>query len=130
MGVRIPPPALPVFARDRYWRSDLGCAVGPGLRPLELTRDAEQDVFATVGGDELYADRQALGCPLQWEADRRLAAGVERRSERHELAGTTHRRHRLIGVVDDRAELDRQLAERRREQQIPAVVPPRLQRPA
>src|SRR5258708_5370214 len=76
MWVRVPPPALPVFARDACRRSDLGCAVGPGVCLLELTRDAEQDVFATVGGDELYADRQALGCPLQWEADRRLAAGV------------------------------------------------------
>ena len=40
-------------------------AVRPGLRLLELAGDADQDVLAAVGGDELHADRQALGGPVQ-----------------------------------------------------------------
>src|ERR1700754_1869596 len=93
--------------RQRSFRSDLGCAGSPGFRLLELARDADQDVLAPVGGDELHAERQALGRPLQRQADHWLATGIERSSEGYEIAGATHRRHRAVGVVDDRAELER-----------------------
>src|ERR1700682_2681235 len=52
-----------------------GVRRAPWVCPPERAGDAEQHVFAPVGGDELHAARQPLGRPLQWEADGRLAAG-------------------------------------------------------
>ena len=52
-------------------------AVLPGLRLFELRGDAEQQVFAAVGGDQLYADRQSIVIPVQWQRDAGLARYVE-----------------------------------------------------
>ena len=107
-------------------RQMVGRRCGPGLSGFELRRHPEQQVLAAVGGDQLHADRQALGRPVQGQADGRLAAGVERRGERHVLRGAHHRRHRAVRVVGERADRDRRLAQRGREQQVPAVGPPLL----
>ena len=74
--------------------SDRGAPVGPGLGLLELARDPDEDVLGAVGGDELHADGQAVGRPVQRQADRRLTARVERRRERHVLTPA-----RTIGAI-------------------------------
>ena len=57
------------------------CKGGPAVRPrarlLELRGDAQQQVLAAVGGDELHADGQPVGRPVQRQRDRRLAGHVE-----------------------------------------------------
>ena len=58
-----------------YWRVPLT----PGRGLLELAGDADEDVLTPVGGDELHADRQAAGRPVQREADGGLAGHVELR---------------------------------------------------
>ena len=63
-------------------------------RPRAGPPPGTADVLASVGGDELDADRQAGAVPVQRQVDRRLPAGVERRRERHERCGTEHRCHR------------------------------------
>src|SRR6186997_1963523 len=50
-------------------RSLRGVLVLPGFGLLEQAGDADQDVFAAVGGDELDTDREAVGVPVQREAD-------------------------------------------------------------
>ena len=62
-------------------------AIRPRLRLLELRGDADQQVLAVVGRDELDADRQAVGGPVQRQRDRRLAGGVEGQGEGGERGG-------------------------------------------
>ena len=74
---------------------DRRAPVDPRARRLELRGDAEQEVFATGGGDELHADRQAVG-PVQRHRHRRLAGHVERHGERGVGRGGEER---AVGVV-------------------------------
>src|SRR6266702_3424540 len=54
-----------------------GEAVGPGSCLFELGGDAEEEVFAAVGGDELDADGEAVGGLVEGEADGGLAGQIE-----------------------------------------------------
>lgn len=47
--------------RVRRSREDWRAAVRPGCRRLQLRGDANEQVLPAVGGEELHADRQAVG---------------------------------------------------------------------
>ena len=51
---------------------------------FELAGDPDEHVLPAVGGDQLHADRQASGGPVQRQADGRLAGHVELRGVRDE----------------------------------------------
>jgi hypothetical protein len=55
----------------------IGGSFTPGRGLLELAGDLDQYVLPPVGGGELHADGQAGGCPVQREADGRLAGHIE-----------------------------------------------------
>ena len=73
-----------------------GPAVLPRHRDLELGGDAEQQILAAVGRDELHADRESARADGQRQADRRLPGHVEGGGERSVVAAA--RACRLAGV--------------------------------
>ena len=99
------------------------CAHGAAC--LELGAEADEDVLATVGGDELDTAGQAVGGPAEGQRQRRLAGGVEHAGEGAGPAGCVAL---LVG-----AERRPGLGRRRREQDVEAVAvgspPPRRRLP-
>src|SRR5438132_649031 len=67
------PPGLARLRRDRW------PALGPGRRLLELRGEPHEHVLAAVPRDELDADRQPVGAPVQRQGDCGLAGHVELR---------------------------------------------------
>src|SRR5262245_7138831 len=101
-------------------------AVRPGLGLFELAGDPDQHVLAPVGRDELDADRQVVFVPPQGNVDRRLTADVERWCERNEFGGASHPAQRSAFAGVELADTKRRLAQRRSQQQVPAIGPPLL----
>ena len=64
---------------------DQGALPGPWTRLLELGSQPEQDVFASRGGHELNADREAGVVPMQRKRDGGLAGDVEGQCEDRRL---------------------------------------------
>ncbi len=59
--------------------ADRGTPAGPGGGLLELAGDPDEQVLPPVGRDELHADGQAAGRPVQRQGDGRLPGHVELR---------------------------------------------------
>ena len=100
-----------------YWR----VSFSPGRGLLELAGDPDEYVLPPVGGGQLHADRQAGGCPVQGEADGRLAGHIELRGVRDEADDALP--FLLWPGSGEPAQLGRGRAEGRRHEQV-MVVPP------
>src|SRR5262245_61678516 len=70
---------------------------GPRTGSLELGGDAEEEILSTRAGDELHADRQAVGRGPHRQADGRLPGRVERQRERDDLRRPGDTRARVVG---------------------------------
>lgn len=57
-------------------RVDRRAPIGPEARLLQLRRNLDQQIFAPVGGDELYADRQPRAVPIGHERASLLLCGL------------------------------------------------------
>src|SRR5262245_50186264 len=61
-------------------------AMPPRRGLLELGGDTQKEILAAYCGDELDADGQVVGRPVQRQRDRRLAGDVPRHGERRDGA--------------------------------------------
>ena len=68
----------------RSIRMYVRASASPRRSLFELAGDPDEHVLPAVGGDQLHADRQASGGPVQRQADGRLAGHVELRGVRDE----------------------------------------------
>ena len=93
----------------------------PWRRLLELRGERQQRCLATGPSRELDGKREAVVALEERERDRRLAAGVEDRRERGEVARAVERVERVRGVRVERADRRGALGKRRRQQRVVAV---------
>src|SRR5215510_4607607 len=108
----------PNFTGDS--RVDRRTAVAPGPGLLQLAGEADQDVLAPPGRDELHADRELRGAPVQRQRDRRLAGQVLDRSEWNERQELVPRGEWVVGRGSECAERERRRGERGRQQEVEA----------
>src|SRR5262245_43472974 len=99
-------------------------AIRPRHRLLKLRGDAEQEVLAAVRGDELDADREALGRPVQRQRDRRLSGGVEGEGEGREGGRPEACVGRVGGIRTEVTECRRRLGNGGGEEEIESALPP------
>src|SRR5256886_3741243 len=101
-----------------------GTAPAPRARALELSRDADEQVLAPVGGAELDADREAVGAPVERERDGRLPDDVEGHGEGDEGAAAREAAQGIVGCRVELAQAGRGLGERPGGQEGGAPPPP------
>ena len=96
----------------------------PRLRLFELSAHAQQHVLPRVGCDELGADGQAVGAPVERERDGGLPAHVEGKGEGDEGRSAEKAVLGVAGGWSELAERGWWLGECRGEEEIEAVLPP------
>src|ERR1019366_946338 len=101
-----------------------GPAVGPRIGLFELCSDADQLILSSVRGDELGANWQAIGGPMNGQRDRWLAGGVEYGSKGGQGHGAHDRGGGVVGCWLEGAEGCCWLCGGWRQQQIEPLLPP------
>ncbi len=98
--------------------------VSPPVFGLELGRKLEEEILASVGGDELQPDGQPVRRSGQWKRDRRLAGDVERLRQLAVVQGGVLNGHQVLVVGRHLAETRSRPKTRRGQQDVEAISPP------
>src|SRR5205823_5791008 len=121
---RLWPTAQHDHRRRPLLRGGIWAALCPGQSMLELRSDAQQNVFTSVRGDELHADRQAGRVPTERQRNRGLARDVERGREGDQWKALGERAQRIVGGGGELADPWWRRSDGRRHEQIESVLPP------
>src|SRR5207302_6694907 len=123
-GATRPPAPSATTGRDHGSGMDPWAALCPGQSMLELRSDAQQNVFTSVRGDELHADRQAGRVPTERQRNRGLARDVERGREGDQWKALGERAQRIVGGGGELADPWWRRSDGRCHEQIESVLPP------